>query len=368
MIKTFLAGLPGPALARLVWALTALVMLSLSTACNREGSVEADSVKLDAGVINVEGDPWSGYAPFRDRDFVTDSRYKYSYKDELAQKLRADNLTAGRTDFLVTTMDRFLKNKPAGQIVAVIDQSLGADAFVLNTRKHAYLRSIDQLPRLVAEARKQGSKPVIAFTGDSPSEWLLIKLANTRSDELKLSDYELVPVDVSTTALNMMQEGKADVAVLWEPDVATARKAGFTVALSSKDVPGAVVDVLVASNRIIKNAPETVQHIVNSFYHRYGDRAARDRSWFVKFIAEDGKASGLDEAGAELVVQGVRYYDARSADEFMNKKVYPLDETGAFEALQTIGGIVSLSDTSVVPLPEMINGQFAARAAAESKK
>jgi OOP family OmpA-OmpF porin len=332
----------------------------VNAGCNRDGSVTPNSVTLPKGTLIVEGDPWSGYMPFRWDEFLKGSGYQYSYREQLDQAVRARNMTEGKINFMVTTMDQYLKNKPAGKIVGMIDMSLGADALVLNTPMHPYLKSIDDLPRLVSELKKQGRKPKIAYTGNSPSEWLFVKLSNTRSDELKRSDFEEIPVDVSTTALKMLQDKKVDLAVLWEPDVSSARQEGYTVALSSKDVPNSVLDVLVASDYIIQNDPAAVQAVVDAFY-AFRDHAVQDHGWFVKLIAKDGN---LDEPSTETLLQGVYFYDAKAADEYMNRRVYPLDETKAFEALQSIGGIVSLSDPTVQPVGSMIDGRFVAKAAA----
>ena len=54
---------------------------------------------------------------------------------------------------------------------------------------------------------------------------LLNELANT-TDELRLADFELVSVDQSATAFEMLEADEAQLAVIWEPDTsAPARPA-----------------------------------------------------------------------------------------------------------------------------------------------
>ena len=54
---------------------------------------------------------------------------------------------------------------------------------------------------------------------------LLNELANT-TDELRLADFELVSVDQSATAFEMLEADEAQLAVIWEPDTSAARAAG----------------------------------------------------------------------------------------------------------------------------------------------
>ena len=83
---------------------------------------------------------------------------------------------------------------------------------------------------------RSGDKPVLAYTGNSPSEMLLNELANA-TDDLRLADFELVSVDQSATALEMLEADEAQLAVIWEPDTSTARAAGHTVALEQRGRP-----------------------------------------------------------------------------------------------------------------------------------
>src|SRR5262249_27743123 len=149
----------------------------------------------------------------------------------------------------------------------VIDQSRGADALALGTVHHKGLDSIDDLPGLVAEYKAKGRKPVLAYTGSSPSEMLLNELANA-TDELRLSDFDLVSVDQSATAWKMLQKDEAQLAVIWEPDTSAARASGYTITLSSADVPNSIVDVILASDRLVARDPTAVQATVRAFYRR----------------------------------------------------------------------------------------------------
>lgn len=304
----------------------------------------------------IEGDPWSGYAPFRDEQLLDGTAYVSLYVEQLCQDIRASDLSEGRADIAVTTLDQYLLHQPDGTVVGVIDQSVGADALVLDTVRYPYLDSVDDLARLVAD--DPGDRPVLAYTGSSPSEMLLNELANT-TEELRLADFELVSVDQSATAYQMLQSGEAQLAVVWEPDTSAARDAGYTVALSSEDVPDSIVDVIVASNQLLERDPAAVQAVVDAFYTAM-DSYLADRDALVDLIAEDGE---LEPVAARAVIDGIKLYGTNDADEFLNEDVFPLDLPRARQSLESIGSVLALVDPDVELGVASIDGRYVAASA-----
>ena len=303
----------------------------------------------------IEGDPWSGYAPFRNDRWLELGAHPQDgiYVEQLCQDVRAADLSSGRADIALTTLDQYLLHRPEGTVVGVIDQSRGADALALDTPSYPYLKGVDDLRRLVDELARDGDRPVLAYTGSSPSEMLLNELANT-TEELHLSDYELVPVDQSATALQMLKNNEAQLAVIWEPDTSAARSAGYTIALSSRDVPDSIVDVIVASNDLIEHDPEAVQAVVSSFYEAMDDYLA-DPGTFQRMIAQDG---GLTPSEADSVIAGIKLYGSAEADAFMNDDVFPLDQPQVERSLRSIGALLALLHPSVRPDLAAVDGSF----------
>jgi hypothetical protein len=285
----------------------------------------------------IEGDPWSGYAPFRDEHLLDGTKYHSVYVEQVCQDVRAGDVTAGRADIAVTTLDQYLLTRPAGTVVGVIDQSRGADALALGTVAHPDLDSVDDLPALVDEYHQKGRKPVLAYTGNSPSEMLLNELANT-TEELRLSDFDLVSVDQSATAYAMLQKDQAQVAVIWEPDTSAARAKGDTIALSSADVPDSIVDVIVASDKTIGRDPAAVKAVLAAFYGRM-DHYLANRDDLEQFYAKDG---GLDVKDAGSVISGIKLYGSVDADAFMNDAVFPLDQPQVRQSVDSIGAVLAL--------------------------
>ena len=313
------------------------------------------------GTLVVEGDPWSGYFAFRDEHLLDGTPYTLMYVEQPCQEQRAADLTYGVADIAVTSLDQYVLHQPEATVVGVIDQSLGADALVLDTTRYPYLDSVDDLHRLVAEYDGPGNGPVLAYTGSSPSEMLLNELANT-TEELDLSDFELVSVDTSTSAYEMLQSGEAQLAVVWEPDTTAARNAGYTVALSSADVPDSIVDVIVVSNRLIEEDPAAVEALVEAYYTTMDDFLAH-RDALIAAIAEDSaEASGdqPDEAAAASVVDGIKLYGTNDANVFMNEPVFPLDQPQATASLQSIGSVLALVHPDIRLSRAAIDGSYIA--------
>jgi OmpA-OmpF porin, OOP family len=335
----------------------AMLVAACTTSESGGGSACAasDVPSNHSATIIIEGDPWSGYAPFRDETLLQDTGYDLQYVEQICQDVRAADLTAGSADFEVTTLDQYVLNDPEGTVVGVIDQSRGADALALNTVTHPYLKSVDDIPQLVREFEGRGTKPVLAYTGNSPSEMLLNELANT-TEELRLSDFELVSVDQSATAYQMLQDDSAQLAIIWAPDTSAAKAKGYTIALSSEDVPDSIVDVIVASDRLIEREPEAVRALLAAFYARMDELLANERA-LVDLIARDGN---LDRAAAQSVLDGITLYGSRDADVFMNEPLFPLDLPQMEQSVKAIAAVLALNHDGVDPKNASIEGRYVA--------
>ena len=221
---------------------------------------------------------------------------------------------------LVTTLDQFLQQQPDGRVVALIDRTVGANAVVLNTPQYPELKSLVELAALAQQQQGQGAPVKIAFAGDTPSEYLALVL-DTKFEALNLSDFEVVKVADASEAWALMQDPSENVAVavLWEPFVTQARQQGYTVVLSSQDAPGAIVDVLVASESLIASQPDVISTLLANYYRRI-DSNVRDASQFQAQIAEDGDLNPTD-AGA--IIQGIDFFTAAEAQAWMADGTLP---------------------------------------------
>ncbi len=286
--------------------------------------------------IKILGDTFSGYSTMRStalQDALKKSGITLQYSDEFDQAQRAEALNQGEADLMVTTLDQFLQHKPQGKIVALIDRTVGADAIVLNTNEYPQLKSLIDLEKLVKQKQSQGQRLKIVFAGNTPSEFLATVL-DTKFDDFELTDFEVVRVSDASEAWKQMQTPQSNIglAVLWEPFVTAARKQGNTVLLSSADAPKVIVDVAVASERILQSNPQAVQEFVDNYYSRI-DSSVQDQTLLAHQIAAE---SNLNDSEAAAVVKGIRFFTSVEAEDWMMSET--LDKR-----IGAIAGILKLS-------------------------
>ncbi len=312
------------------WWLYQVGLLPGSPASGGFTSTQANNRNVKV-TLKALGDTFSGYSTLRSETFqasLIERGVGLAYADEFDQRARAQAMTEGRIDLLVTSLDQYLTHQPAGKIVALIDRTVGADAVVLNTQAYPQLQSLLDLEQLVAEQRAQGQKLKIVYAGDTPSEFLALIL-NTRFDNFNLADFEVETVDDASTAWQRMQQDRrVAIAVLWEPYVTTAQQQGNTVVLSSADAPGSIVDVAVASDRLLQSNPQAVKDFVEAYYRRI-DTSLQDRDLIPRQIAADGN---LDPATAQTIASGIEFFTSVEAQNWM--------ESGTLS--QRIGAIAGL--------------------------
>ena len=268
--------------------------------------------------LTLLADTFSGYSTFRNEEFqqaLEEVGIEVNYADEFDQSLRAEKLTQGDADLMVTTLDQFLQQQPDGKIVGLIDRTVGADAVVLNTRRYPQLTSLLDLEELVAQSRTAGKALSIAYADDTPSEYLAMVL-DAKFDNFNLADFELRPVADASEAWDLMQNPTDNVAiaVLWEPYITQAKKNGYNVVLSSGDAPNAIVDVIVASDRLLAENPAVVSDLLEVYYRRI-DANARDATQLQTQVAEDGDLS-VNEAVS--IIEGIDFFTAIEAEDWMN--------------------------------------------------
>lgn len=288
---------------------------------SRVATEEADTLTPNTKVkLTALGDTFSGYSTLRSIKFenaLQEENIKLTYKNEFDQKARAQAIDEGKADFMVTTLDRYLIYQPQGKIVGLIDRTVGADAVVFNNRAYPQLKSLLDLKTLIAQRASEGKWLKIIYAKDTPSEFLATVL-DTKFDNFKLANLEVVEVEDSSIAWERMQSDD-DIAlgILWEPFVTTAQSQDNTIVLSSGDAPKTIVDVIVASDRILANNPEAVTEFVSTYYQNI-DSSLQDSSLLAHQIAIDGK---MQPQEAQTVAKGIKFFSSIEADEWMQSGV-----------------------------------------------
>ncbi|AFY38623.1 OmpA/MotB domain protein [[Leptolyngbya] sp. PCC 7376] len=270
---------------------------------------------LEQGNITLLGDTFSGYSTFRNAEFqeaLQEVGITLSYGNEFDQTARANLLNEGKADLYVTTLDQFLKQNPEGKIVGLIDRTIGADAVVLNNKQYPDLNSLNSLQTLQQSA--QGESLSITYAVDTPSEYLALVLS-TAFDGFNLSDFDVKEVVDASEAWQALQNPAENVAVavLWEPFVSQARNAGYTVVLSSNDAPTAILDVIVASDRLLTARPDLVSDFLEAYY-RHIDANIREPSQLRAQIATDGE---LTPSEADSILEGIDFFTSIEAKNWI---------------------------------------------------
>lgn len=284
---------------------------------NQAVSTSQDNQNQQLQKITLLGDTFSGYSTFRNPRFqekLQEVGLDLNYQDEFNQTKRANLLNQNQADLFVTTLDQFLQQKPQGKIVGMLDRTIGADAIVLNTPKYSSLKSLVDLEKLVKQSQKQSQELGLAYAEGTPSEYLALVL-DTKFDSFNISDFNLREVADASEAWNLLQnqEENVAVAVLWEPYVTEAKKQGYTMVLSSQDAANSIIDVIVASDRLIASQPDTISRFLAAYY-RVIDSNVREPSYLKQQIADDGNLSPLQ---AMTVLRGIDFFTSIEAKNWM---------------------------------------------------
>ena len=340
--RTLLASLGVAAIALLllfIWQRSAQESKAVSDEVI--SSVATDPVESRASQtltqLSLLGDTFSGYSTFRTPEFQTaleSTGLQINYADEFDQTRRAQKLNSGEADLIVTTLDQFIQQQPKGKIVGLLDRTIGADAIVLNSKQYNKLNSLIDLNQLVQKAKSRGEKLSIAYASDTPSEYLALVL-DTQIDTFNMSDFNLKPVADASEAWELMQipEEKVAIAVLWEPYVAQARQQGYSVVLSSQDAPNIIVDVIVASDRMLYYQPEAISQLLEKYYRRI-DANIKDATQFQTQVAEDGNLSVNDAAS---ILSGIDFFTATEARNWLSNGTLA-------KRIRSTAAILTLSD------------------------
>ncbi len=311
------------------------------------------------GTIYIGIDGWVGYFPLCSPEIKKRlHRVGYGIKcidDAADYNDRFKKLKADEYQFAVATIDSYILNGEKfdypGPIVSVIDESKGGDAIVAWKNNVA---SIDDL--------KNNDQIKIAFTPNSPSHHL-IKAISTHFDIKELRDKSRhVETEGSEAALKKFLKKDVDVAVVWEPDVTKAlSNKGVIRLLGTEDTKQLIVDILIASQKTVKNNPELVKILLKEYYRtlKYY-RNNQD-----KLIDDISDQFSVNKKQATALLKGVRW-----ASLIENVQSWYGINTSSFseEALvMSIESVVEIllenNDFSANPLPDedpyrLINSRF----------
>ena len=268
--------------------------------------IQVDETSADSRYrhhVNFALDSFSGYAVFRSEDFrnlLSDKQIKLNLVDDGANYAkRIEALRKGDVQLAAFTIDALIKASAQigalpGTIVAIIDETRGADAMV------AYQKTVPNVDALNDPQTK------FVLTPDSPSETLArVVIAQFHLDALgkdpfvRAADAEQVYKLYRTSNPDTHQ-----VFVLWEPYVTKVLENPNThVVVDSSRFRGYIVDVIVANRDFLAKNQDAVADFVEAYFRAL--YANRDK--MVPLVLADAQAQGtpLTSTQAENLVEGV---------------------------------------------------------------
>lgn len=221
-----------------LWVILALIALGALVSLFLSGLL--NSSRVQPPIVEIGIATWPGFASGmigNEKRFFEDVEVKFKIIDDRSARYAA--FQNGDIDIVVASVDEFAQSSSqiGGEIVLVTDLSAGGDGIVVKSDI-----------KLVSDLR--GKK--VAFPRATPSHFLLYKVL--QDNGLSPSDIEQVMVDDPGHAAQAFLGGSVDAAVTWEPFLSEVReKGGGHVLLTTRDYPGIIVDVLVASDRLTQD-------------------------------------------------------------------------------------------------------------------
>lgn len=292
-------------------------------------------------VIRIGIATWPGFASGmvgNEKGYFPGISLQYRTIDDLAARHAA--FRSGDLDIMVSSMDLWVQEKAQGldgQAFLVTDESAGADGIVVN----AEIKTIANL---------RGKR--VAFARATPSHYLLFKVLENAG--LTPADIVQVPVDDPGLAGQAFIGGKVDAAVTWEPFLTQVKESGKgRVLASSRDFPGTIVDLLVASPKLLQQ-PEVLKNFIRGWLESVGYIETHPNE-LAQVMAT---GLGVKKEDAEGMMAGVRFADTArnryffdSSDLAKSPLALVAEDAGDFWKRQ---GIIS----AVPQIPSLISGIF----------
>lgn len=264
-----------------------------SVESNTEATGAAESEKIRVGV--------SAYPAFYQWYICEEEGFfeKYGLDVELVYfPVYSDSVQAyssGQLDMLSMAMPDVIApyNKGIGiTTVMMLDNSNGADGLVAS-------EGISSVADLKGKS--------VATEYGTIEHFFLLKTLETAG--LTEKDINFVNLSISDSGPAFIS-GSVDAACLWEPTLSMAlEREGSTLLTSSKDTPGLIPDVLVASDDMTTNHKEDIKNMINAYYDAMEFYVENED----KAIADMAKGAEISEEEMKVSMSGSRLFTIEEA-------------------------------------------------------
>jgi NitT/TauT family transport system substrate-binding protein len=269
---------------------------------------------------------WVGYGPL----FIAEEKgyFREEGLPQVALKTldgpgeREAAFQAGQIDLFPNTPDAFViffaNQQPKGRIVAALDESAGADGIVAK--------------QAITTPRDLKGKS-IGYQSGITSHFLLLYV---------LDKYGLTGRDVKQENLNAgdagaaFMAGRLDAAVTWEPWLSKAKSSKDAhILATSADTKGLIVDVVLASENMIKSNPEGIRSFIRA-WHRAVEFLQHDPSAAQEIIA---KRLNLKREEAAEMLSTTKFLSKEEGREYLQTGMSNMAQAAA--RLFVDNGIIS---------------------------
>lgn len=228
--------------------------------------------------FTVVVDSWVGSLPAQlikvrgyDEELGLNLQIKYQENDSERLKM----LSRGEADFTSIALNSWVRNSDGGRAAAKaifkIDDSFGADALVVDSRK---IKTINDL----IDKR-------VAYTDNGVGEYFLFYLL--RVVGLSPRDIVALPQDNMDKVVAAFREGRADAVVSWEPEITNKLLpiAGAKKLISTREAANLIVDVGVVSERAAQQRSDDIKKFTQAWFAAVNYLSARPESAYEKLAA-----------------------------------------------------------------------------------
>jgi NitT/TauT family transport system substrate-binding protein len=250
--------------------------------------------------IHLAFNEWVGFAPFflaKEKGFYGDLPVEFDFVALEGDK-RA-GLYANRFQMICETTDMFQTSRDAipypGKIVFAIDESYGGDGVVATEE----VKSIKDVK----------GKTAVSEPGQ-PAHFVLQYLLH--KEGMTINDIKLQNMASADAAAAFIAR-RADIAGTYEPYLTNAvqKRKGAHLLVSSKDLPGLIVDVAIVNDNLIQERSEDVARIYQGWCKAL-EYFKTNRADAVAIMA---KAFKLTPQEFEDTISGLRYFDGQRNKE-----------------------------------------------------
>lgn len=257
--------------------------------------------------LNCGLDSFTGYGVLRTEEFrqrLASKGIRLTFQDDAADyQQRLKDLESGRLQFAAFPIDALIKScSLRGQlpatIVAIIDETRGADAIVGYRQKFPDIDSLNQ------------PDTKFVMVGDSPSE-TLARVVMQDFDLMQLGKEPFTKVASPEAIVQAYQKStpaSSQVFVSWEPFVSQLlENEAMHVLVDSSKFTGYIVDALVVSRDYLVKQPTVVEDVLKSYFEAMS--AFREPQNWKQLVLKDASLTGasLSEPQAERLVAGIRW-------------------------------------------------------------